>query len=75
MADTSLVSRVKTTAGTRRNDSKKTQQKQQERRATSAIWRISAELDKPKRKLSKINLNIDAGKLVLAMFLNQELFE
>ena len=25
-------------------------------RATSAVWRIFTELDKPKRKLSKINL-------------------
>ena len=38
------------------------------RRATSAIWRIFAELDKPKRTLSKIN--IDAGTHVLAVFLN-----
>ena len=28
-----------------------------------------AELDKPKHKISKIKLNIDAGKLVLAMLL------
>ena len=39
------------------------------RRATSAIWGIFAEVDKAKRKLST-KLNIDAGKLVLAMFLN-----
>ena len=62
MADTSLVSRVRTTAGIRRNiekhskmenskNSKKTTQ-----RATSAIWRIFAELDKPKRTVSKMNL-------------------
>ena len=30
--------------------------KKKTRKATSAIWRIFAELDKPKRKLSKINL-------------------
>ena len=30
--------------------------KKKTRRATSAIWRIFAELDKPKLKLSKINL-------------------
>ena len=56
VAGTSLVSRVRTTAGTtvcRQNygwkhgkNSKKTT-----RRATSAIWRIFAELDKPKRKI------------------------
>ena len=58
MADTSLVSRVRTTAGTgeimakkHRKNSKKTTL-----RATTAIWRIFAELDRPKRKLSKINL-------------------
>ena len=34
------------------------------------MWRIFAELDKPKRTLSKINLTLDAGKHVLAMFLN-----
>ena len=34
-------------------------------RATPAIWRIFAELNKPKRTLSKMNLlNIDAGKHV-----------
>ena len=54
MADASLVSRVKTTAGTRRNNSKNS--KKTTRRVTSAIWRTFAELDKPKRKLSKINL-------------------
>ena len=31
-------------------------------------------MDKTKRKLSKIKLNIDAGTIVLAMFLNYELF-
>jgi len=39
------------------------------RRATSAIWRIFAKLDRTKRTLED-KLNIDAGKLVLAMFLN-----
>ena len=66
MADISLVSRVRTTAGTRRNNyiqkhgknSKKTT-----RKATSAIWRIFAELYKPKRTLSKTELNIDAGNM------------
>ena len=58
MVNTLLVSRVRTTPGTRQNngykhskDSKKTAQ-----RATSAFWRIFVKLDKPKRKLSKINL-------------------
>ena len=56
MADTSLVSRAKTTAETRRNNSKKHSKnsKKTTQRATSAIWRIFGELDKPKRKLSKI---------------------
>ena len=58
MADTSLVSRVRTAAGTRRNNGQKHSKnsKKATRGATSAIWRIFAELDKPKRKLSKINL-------------------
>ena len=58
MEDTSLVSRVKTTAGTRRNNSKKHSKnsKKTTRRATSAIWRIFEELDKPSGALSKINL-------------------
>ena len=62
MADTSLVSRVKTTAGTRPKNSKKHSKKHSKnskkttRRATSAIWRIFAKLDKPNSKLSKINL-------------------
>ena len=58
MADTSLVSRVRTTAGTRRNNGKKRgkNNKKTTRRATSAIWRKFAELDKPKRALSKMNL-------------------
>ena len=58
MANISLVSRAKSAAGTRRNDSKKhgKNSKKTTRRATSAIWRIFAELDKPKRTLSKMNL-------------------
>ena len=48
MAHTSLVSRVKNT--TEKNRKKITW------RATSAIWRIFAELDKPKGTLSKTNL-------------------
>ena len=72
MEDISIVSRVRTTAGTRRNNSPKhgKNSKKTTRRATSPIWRIFAELDKPKRTLSKTELNIDAGKHVLAMFLN-----
>ena len=45
------------------------------RRATFAIWRLFADLKNPKRALSKMNLTIDGGKHVLAMILNQELFE
>ena len=57
MVDTALVSRVKTTAGTGRNNSKKhsKNRKKTTRRATSAIWRIFAELDKPKGALMKMN--------------------
>ena len=58
MADISLVSRVRTTAGTRRNNGQKHSKnsKKTTRNATSAIWRIFAEMDKPKHTLSKINL-------------------
>ena len=58
MVDISLVSRVRTTAGARRNNSSKHDKnsKKTTRRATSAIWRIFAELDKRKRTLSKMKL-------------------
>ena len=59
MAEISLVLRVRTTAGTRRNNGSKPSKNSKiktTRRATSAVWRIFAELDKPKRTLSKINL-------------------
>ena len=58
MEDISLVSRVRTTAGTRRNSSHKhgKNSKKTTRRATSPVWRIFAELDKPKSTLSKTNL-------------------
>ena len=58
MVDISLVSRARTAAGTRRTDSKKhgKTSKKTTRKATSAIWRIIAELDKPKRTLSEMNL-------------------
>ena len=36
--------------------------KETSRRATSAIWRIFAELNNPIRALSKTELNIDGGK-------------
>ena len=57
MADTLLVLRVKPTAGTRRNKSKKysKNRKKTTRRATSAIWGIFVKLNKPKRTLSKMN--------------------
>ena len=62
MADTSVVSRVRTKAGRRRNNGNKTT-----RRATPAIWRILVELDKPKRTLSKrvliANQTIKAAKI------------
>ena len=45
------------------------------RRATFAIWRLFADLNNPKRALSKINLTIDGGKHIFAMILNQEIFE
>ena len=53
-----FVSIARTAAETRRNDSKKhgKNSKKTTRRATFAIWRIFAELDKPKRTLSKMNL-------------------
>ena len=49
MADISVVSRVRTTAGTRRNNSQKygKNSKKTTRRATSAIWRMFADVDKP----------------------------
>ena len=48
MADIALVSRVRTG----RNSKKTTQ------RATSAIWRIFAELNNPKGALSKMNYEV-----------------
>ena len=58
MADTSLVSRVRTTAGTRRNNGYKHSKNSNKttRRATSANWRIFTKQGKSKRTLSKINL-------------------
>ena len=49
---------VRTTAGTRRNTSSKHGKNSNKttRRETTAIWRIFAERDKPKRTLSKMNL-------------------
>ena len=38
------------------------------RRATSAIWRLFADLNNPKCALSKINLTIDGGKHVSYAF-------
>ena len=54
MADISLVSRVRT----RQNNSLKygKNSKKTNRRATSAVWRIFAELNNPKRAISKMNL-------------------
>ena len=52
--DISLISRVRT----RRNNSYKhgKNSKKTTRRVTSAIWRIFAELNNPKRALPKMNL-------------------
>ena len=54
MADISVVSRVRT----RRNYSQKhgKNSKNTTGRVTSAIWKIFAKLDNPKRALSKVNL-------------------
>ena len=70
MADTSLVSRVNTTAGTRRNNSKihSKNSKKTTRRATSAIWSIFCGAGQTKTYTIEDELNIDAGKHVLAMF-------
>ena len=56
MADISLVSRERT----RRNNGKKhgKNSKKTTPRATSAIWRIFAELNNPKGALSKMNLTL-----------------
>ena len=60
---------MKPTAGTRRNNSKKysKNRKKKTRRTTSAIWRIFAELNKPKRHYRRRTEHrwIDEGKHVL----------
>ena len=59
MADISLVSRVRTTARTgflKAKNMAKTARRQLRGRHLLAIWRIFAELNKPKRILSKRNL-------------------
>ena len=73
MAGISLVSRVRTAAGPRRNDSKKTRQKQQEDNSEGDICYLEnicgaqTNLNVP---AIKDELNIDSGKhvRVLAMF-------
>ena len=55
MADISLVSRVRTRRKSSLKDGKNSK-KTTGRAVTSAIWRIFAELAKPKRALSKMNL-------------------
>ena len=67
MADISLVSRVRTSGGTTGNNSEKHGKNSNKttRRATLPIWRIFAELDKPERTLSKMNLT---SMQVLSMF-------
>ena len=66
MADISLVSRVRT----KQNYSQKygKNSKNTTRRETSAICTIFAELNNPKSALSKMRLNIDGGKHILALF-------
>ena len=66
MADISLVSRVRTTAGTRQNNSWKhgKNSKKTTRRATSAIWRIIAELD----KLQRYTIEDELTSMQLSMF-------
>ena len=55
MADISLFSRVRTTAGIIAKNMAKTARRQLGG-TTSALWRKLAELDKPQRTLSKMNL-------------------
>ena len=64
MADISLVPRVRTGRNKSYKYGKNSEKKT--RRATSAVWRIFAELENP----IEDELNIDGGKNVLAMFLN-----
>ena len=70
MADISLVSRVRTTAGTRRNN--KTWQKQQEDNSEGDICYLENIFGAGQTYTYSIEdeLNIDAGKHVSAMFLN-----
>ena len=58
MADISLVSRVRTTGGTTGNNSLKHGKNSNKttKEGDTCIWRIFAELDKPERTLSKMNL-------------------
>ena len=62
MADISLVSRVRT----RQNNSQKQDKnsKKKTRRATSAIWRIFAELNNPICVLLKMNLTLMEVKML-----------
>ena len=48
----------------------RTARRQLDFRATSAIWRIFAELNNPKHAAIEDELNIDGVKHVSAMFLN-----
>ena len=68
LADTSLVSRVRTTAGTRRNNG----QKQREDNSEGDICYLPNICGAGQTQTCTIEdkLNIDAGKHVLAMFFN-----
>ena len=65
MANISLVSRVRTTAGTRRDNNEKhdINSKKTTRRATSAFWRIFAELDKPRSTVTVSKMNLTSMQI------------
>ena len=71
MANTSLISRVRTTAGTRRNNSLKHSKtsKKTTRRATFAIWRILfCGAGQTETYTIEDELNTDGGINFLAVF-------
>ena len=73
MVDTSLISRVKTTAATRRNNSKKHSKKLKEDNSEGGnICYLENICGAGQTQMHTIQdeFNIDAGKHVLVMFLN-----
>ena len=66
---------VRTTAGTRRNNSSKHGKNSKKTTRTTAIWRIFVELDKPKRILSKMNLTLMQVSIFLLCFWTRNYFE